>query len=312
MADAEVGDDGYGEDPTVLALQDHYAALVGKEAALFLPSGTMANQVALRVAAPPSSVVLAGRSSHIASFEDGASGLAPFQLVTLDDVGGCLDPDDVAFHVSAAAHHWTRPSVVCVEQTHMASGGTVVVPAIIEALGACGLPMHMDGARLLNASVASGRPAAELAAPARTVWTALTKGLCAPVGSVLAGPADAIDEARVWRRRLGGQLRQAGIVAAAGLIGLSSMVDRLAEDHSRARRLADAVADRWPGSIDPERVQTNIVVFAHPAPASVLRHLAASGVLAGTIGPGTIRLVTHHDVDDAGVEVARAALATAP
>ncbi len=312
MADAEVGDDGYGEDPTVRRLEERYAALVGKAAGLFLPSGTMANQVAMRAQAPAGTVVLAGRSSHIASFEHAATGLASFQLVTLDDLSGAIDPDAVAFHVAAADHHWTRPSLVCVEQTHMASGGRVLPDEVLDRVAVSGLPVHMDGARLLNAAVATARPPAVLASWATTVWTALTKGLCAPVGSVLAGPHDVIGEARHWRRRLGGQLRQAGVLAAAGLVALDSMVDRLADDHRRARELAVAVADRWPDAVDPAAVDTNIVVFTHADPATALGHLRAAGILAGTVGPGRVRLVTHHDVDDADIARATAALRVAP
>jgi threonine aldolase len=170
----------------------------------------------------------------------------------------------------------------------------------------------MDGARLLNAVVATGTSARDYAADATTVWTALSKGLCAPVGSVIAGDADIVAELRVARHHLGGQMRQAGVLAAAGLVGLATMVDRLADDHARAARLAAVVADRWPDAIDPATVRTNLVVFRHADPPALVDHLAAAGVLAGTVGPGMMRLVTHHDVDDAGIDVACTALAAAP
>jgi threonine aldolase len=185
--------------------------------------------------------------------------------------------------------------------------------AVGQVSAAAGLPMHLDGARLFNAEVATGIPARSLAAPATTVMCCLSKGLCAPVGSLLAGPADLMALARVERGQLGGQMRQAGVLAAAGLVALRDMVGRLSEDHRRARRLAEAVAERWPGAgCDPERIRTNCVTFAHPHAGAVLDHLRAEGVLAGTIAPATVRLMTHHDVDDGDVERAAKAVAAAP
>jgi threonine aldolase len=178
---------------------------------------------------------------------------------------------------------------------------------------AAGLPVHMDGARLWNAEVATGIPAAEYAATVTTVMCCLSKGLCAPVGSLLAGPADVMSEARLARGRLGGGMRQAGVIAAAGLVALQTMSERLADDHRRAARLADAVADRWPdGGCDPAAVKTNIVTFRPPSAGVVLDHLESEGVLGSTIAPGVVRLVTHHDVDDEGIERAVKALASAP
>jgi threonine aldolase len=181
--------------------------------------------------------------------------------------------------------------------------------AVADAAGA--VPVHLDGARLFNAEVATGTAVSDYAGPATTVMCCLSKGLCAPVGSVLAGPSDVVAEARVERHRLGGGMRQAGVIAAAGLVALSSMVERLDDDHRRARRLAGAVADRWPETgMEPDEVRTNIVVWAHPDPGAVLAHLEVEGVRAGSIAPGTLRLVTHHDVDDAGVERALKAIAS--
>jgi len=311
MAAAEVGDDTYREDPTVRALEERYADLVGKAAALLVPSGTMANQLALRVLGRPGTTAIVGLTSHISSFEGAASGQAQVQLVTLDDRAGRVPADEVVWLLEAVAHHWVRPSVVCIENTHMFAGGMPWDLADVEAIGALGLPVHMDGARLLNAVVATGTSAAAYAAPCTTVWTALTKGLCAPVGSLLAGPADVIGAARGERQRMGGQLRQSGVLAAAGLVGLD-MVDRLADDHARAGRLANAAAERWEGSIDPAAVRTNIVRIAHERPQDVLDHLAGAGVRAGTVGPRLLRLVTHHDVDDAGIDRACAAIASSP
>lgn len=314
MADAEVGDDAYGEDPTVRRLEETYAALVGKAAGLFVPSGTMANQLSLRVLGRPGTTVLAGRSSHVASFEAAAAGMnAAAQMVTLSDDGGMLDPAEVAFHVEAAEHHWARPSLVCVENTSMVAGGVPWDLDRLRAVEACGLPLHLDGARLLNAVVATGISAREYASGATIVWTALSKGLCAPVGSVMAASTDVAAALRVARHHMGGQMRQAGVIAAAGLVALEQMIDRLADDHVRASRLADAVVERWPScGLDPATVRTNMVIFRHDDPSALLAHLADAGVLAGTVAPQMIRLVTHNDVDDDGIDVARKALASAP
>jgi threonine aldolase len=312
MAEAEVGDDAYGEDPTVAALEAAYAAGVGKPAALYVPSGTMANQIALRLLAPRGSVVVAGRRQHIVAHEAGAGAAnAGVQFHAVDDADGTLAPDDVAWVVAAAGHHWPTPALVCVENTHMPANGAPWSVEALRALRAAAgtIPVHMDGARLFNAQVATGTTAAEYAAHVTTVMSCLSKGLCAPVGSLLAGPADVMATARTERQRLGGGMRQAGIIAAAGLVALRDMVDRLADDHRRARRLAEAVAERWPGSgCDPEQVRTNMVVFRHDRPEVLLGRLRAEGVLAGTIAPGTVRFVTHHDVDDEGVERALTAI----
>jgi len=305
MAEAEVGDDGYGEDPTVRALEEAFAERVGKQAALFVPSGTMGNQIALRLLGTPGRAVIAGLRSHVVAYEQGAFGVnGAAQLITVDDSSGVIGVDEVAWFVEAGGpHHWLPVAAVCVEDTHMPSGGRVWPAGALGALADLGVPIHLDGARLFNASVASGLPAADRAAPATTVMCCLSKGLGAPVGSLLAGDAAAMEAARVERKRLGGAMRQAGVLAAAGLVALRDHVDRLAEDHARARRLADAVG------VDCE---TNCVVFAHPEPVRLLEHLRAAGVLAGTIAPGTVRLMTHLGVDDAGVEVALKALASAP
>jgi threonine aldolase len=318
MADAEVGDDVYGEDPTVSALEAVFAERVGKQAALFVPSGTMGNQLALRLLAPPATIVVVGRRQHLVIYEDAAGGRnAGVQFHTVDDADGTVRPEDVAWAVEAADHHQPRPSLVCVENTHMPADGAPWplerMEALAAAAAAAGLAVHLDGARLFNAEVATGTPAAAYARPATTVMCCLSKGLCAPVGSLLAGPADIIAEARVERHRLGGGMRQAGVIAAAGLVALRTMVDRLADDHRRARRLAEVVAERWPGAVaPPEKIRTNVVTFVHPSPAALLDHLRSAGVVADTIAPGVVRLVTHNDVDDAGVERAAKAVATSP
>lgn len=314
MADAEVGDDGFGDDPTVNRLQERFAELTGKEAALFVPSGTMANQVAMRALAPAGSLVVAGCRQHVVTHEAGAFGVNQVaQLHLVDDDDGTIDPAGVAHLVDAAAHLWPRPALVCVEDTHLASGGRPWPVERLDALAAVGVPVHLDGARLFNAAVATGTTVARRAAPATTVMSCLTKGLSAPVGSVLAGPADVIDRARYERKRMGGGMRQVGVVAAAGLVALDTMVDRLADDHGRARRLAEAVAERWPDAgCDPAAVQTNIVLFRHADPAKLLTALAERGVGAVTLGPGTVRLVTHAGIDDAALDRAIAAIRDAP
>ncbi|MGQ0520611.1 MAG: threonine aldolase family protein [Actinomycetota bacterium] len=316
MAEAEVGDDVYGEDPTVNRLKEAYATRVGKEAALFVPSGVMANQLALRVLAAPGSTVIAGARQHVVLYEAGAAARnAGVQFSTLPDGDGTLDPAAVAEVREAARHHQPQPGLVCVENTHMPADGAPWPLEALRALRAAAgpLPVHMDGARLFNAEVATGTPADRYAAQVTTVMSCLSKGLCAPVGSVLAGPADVVEAARIERARMGGGMRQAGVLAAAGLVGLRSMVERLADDHARARRLAEAVAGRWPDAgCDPERVRTNVVTWRHPHALAVVDHLRSEGVLAGTIAPAVVRLVTHHDVDDDGLERAIKALAAAP
>jgi threonine aldolase len=316
MYDAEVGDDGYREDPTVRALEEAYAERVGKQSALFVPSGTMANQVAVRALCPPGTLVVSGRRQHMVIYEQCASAEnTGVQFHLVDDDDGTISPDAIAWAIEAARHHQPRVGLVCVEHTHMPSGGT---PWSVERLrsvsrAAAGTALHMDGARLFNAEVATGVSAAEFAGECATVMTCMSKGLCAPVGSVLAGSGEVIEAARLERQRLGGGMRQAGVVAAAGLVALQTMIDRLAEDHARARRLAEGVAERWPDSgCDPASTRTNIVAFSHGDPERLVDHLAAEGVLVGTIAPGVCRLVTHHDVDDAGVERAMSAIATAP
>jgi threonine aldolase len=312
MADAEVGDDGYGEDPTVRRLEQRFADLVGKDAAVFVPSGTMANQIALGLLARPGTAVAVGRRAHVVLHEMGASArYGLYQFLPVDDPCGVLDVDDIGTAVAAAAHHHVEVSAIATEDTAMAASGAVVPLEHLQAVAGFGLPVHLDGARLFNASVASGVPVHELATTATTMMSCLSKGLAAPVGSLLALPAGLEAPARAERKRLGGAMRQAGVLAAAGLVALDEMVTRLAEDHRRAARLAAAVLDRWPESMPEPYGGTNLVVFTHPDPAGVLADLAAHGVLAGTIAPGVLRLATHVDVDDAGIDTAVSAIRAA-
>jgi len=315
MAGAEVGDDGYGEDPTVRQLEETFAARVGKAASLFVPSGTMANQIALRLLGEPGTAVVVGRNQHVVVYEHGAAALnAPIQWHLVADDDGTLEPDEVVTAVAGADHHRLPVSAVFVEDTHMPAGGVPwPVGRLAHLADVAGVPIHLDGARLFNAERATGVAVAERAAPATTVMCCLSKGLGAPVGSLLAGPADLIQAARTERKRLGGAMRQAGVIAAAGLVALAEHVERLDEDHARARRLAEVVATRWPGcGLDPASVATNVVVFAHPDASRLLDHLAGAGVRAGTIDAGVVRLMTHLDVDDDGVEQAVAAIRSAP
>jgi threonine aldolase len=314
MADAEVGDDVYGEDPTVNHLQELAAAMVGKEAALYVPSGTMGNQLALRLLARPGTEVLCPQRCHIRQYEAAAAALnAGVQLRAVPDAGGAFPAAAVEHAAAGPAHHLPPLSLVTIENTHMPASGRPLPAAEVTAVAAAaerhGLALHCDGARIFNAAVALGVPAPELAGPAETVMFCLSKGLAAPVGSLLAGPAAVIEAARDERARLGGGMRQAGVIAAAGVVALQTMVERLAEDHARARRLAEAVAERFPDSLHPDDVQTNIVCAdAAALPPDLLERLAALGVRAGTIDQATVRFVTHKDVDDADLDRAISAL----
>jgi threonine aldolase len=312
MAQAVVGDDGYGEDPAINELELRYAQLVGKEAAVFVPSGVMANQIALRVLAQPGDVVVAGRSQHVVGFEMGAASRnAGIQFATVDDSKGVLSLSDVREVIDSEKDHQPHVALVCVENTHMASGG---VPWDVEDLRtlarSVNRPVYLDGARLFNAVVATGTSAAEYSAPALMVMSCLSKGLCAPVGSLLAGPATLIERSRVERKRFGGAMRQAGFLAAAGLVALDTMVDRLKDDHARARQLADLFAAAFPESnYDPSTCRTNIVSFDHPQARQIVSELAQRGVEGGTVAPERVRFVTHVAIGDDDVDFVAEVLA---
>jgi threonine aldolase len=299
MADAEVGDDEYGEDPTVNRLQSLAAGLLGTDAALYTPSGTMANQLAIRVLSRPGTEVLCPARSHVHQYELAASPQnSGVQMHPLWDV-----PDGIVAAVEGMAHELPPVSMLTLENTHMAMSGAPTEATESRTLVGLardgGLRVHIDGARIWNAAVSTGSTPRELMGGADTLMFCLSKGLSAPVGSILCGSAEVIAEARVQRRRLGGGMRQAGVIAAAGVVALETMVERLADDHARARRLADALADRWPDSVDPATIHTNIVCARLDAlPDRFVERLAAAGVRAGTIDPRTVRFVTHKDVDD--------------
>jgi threonine aldolase len=316
MAEAEVGDDAYREDPTVRRLETLAAALLGKEAALYVPSGTMANQIALRALAVPGTEVLCPARAHVYRHERAASAVnAGVQLRPLPDADGRVHEGDVAHALAGPAHHLPELSALFLENTHMPAGGRPADASEIDAVTAVaragGLAIHCDGARIWNAAVALDVSPATLVRTCDTVMFCLSKGLGAPVGSVFCGTREHVQVARAHRARLGGQMRQAGVIAAAGVVALETMVDRLADDHARAQRLAEVVADAFPGSLDPTTVRTNIVCAAASAfPSNFLEILAAEGVLVGTVDPDTVRFVTHKDVDDArldhAIEVLRA------
>jgi threonine aldolase len=314
MAEADVGDDAYGEDPTVARLESLAAALLGKEAALYVPSGTMANQIALRVLGVPGTEVLCGARAHVYRHERAATAMnAGVQLHVLPDAGGRIVGDDVAHALASGTYQRREVSAVFVENTNMAASGrpanAAEIADVADVAHAHGLPVHCDGARIWNAAVALGVSPSALVEACDTVMFCLSKGLAAPVGSVLCGDADRIHAARVERARLGGQMRQAGVIAAAGVVALESMVERLADDHARAARLAAVLAECFPGSVDPTAVRTNIVCAAADAlPDDLLEQLAGAEVLAGMLDVDTARFVMHKDVDDDGVEQAIGAL----
>lgn len=320
MAEAEVGDDWYGDDPTVNRLQERAAEITGKEAALFVPTGTMANQISLRLHVEGAGhLVVCEASSHVASTEVMSSaylsGIA-FRRVTGDRRGHITAAD-----VTRALHPDTFYDVEVVDLVSLENtwgGAGTVMPieemrAIRKAADAADVPVHLDGARIFNAAVASGTDVAEYAAEADTMMFCVSKGLGAPVGSLICGPVEELHEARRLKILLGGAWRQAGILAAAGLMALEEGPGRLHEDHARAARLAEALAREVPGSVEPELVETNMV-FADPAPLGLgpldaVERLAGEGVLA-TPTETRVRMVTHLDVDDDGIDRAIAAWRT--
>ena len=317
IAEAEVGDDVYGEDPTVNALQDRIAGLLGKEAALFVPSGVMANQLALKVLTQPGDEVVVERNCHIYNYESGGPGvLSGVQLQALDGHAGLLTADQVDAAIRPAMDVFPRTRLVCLENTANKAGGRIYPLAQIEAVAEVArshdLRLHLDGARLWNASAATGIAERDYAAPFDTVWVALSKGLGAPVGSVLAGSEALIDEARFYRKMFGGGMRQAGILAAAGIYALDHHRSHLAQDHAKAQRLAEAIAELPAFALDLDTVETNIVIFdvVDDTAASVIDAMREAGVLLTEFGPHTVRATTHRDVSMEAIEAAIDALQT--
>ena len=305
MAEADVDDDVLGHDPTTLALEQEAARLLGKESALFVPSGVMANLIAVSTHCRPGEEVILEEWAHTSRFESGGIGaLAHVLARTLRSDRGLMDADEIARWISPGNEHTPRTGLVCVEQTHNFHGGAVVpldgLRGIFDAAKSRGVPVHMDGARLWNAVAATGISAAAHAACADTVSVCLSKALCAPVGSILAGPAEFLARARFVRKRLGGGMRQSGVIAAAGLVALREMRHRLAEDHANARRIAEGLAALPGFAVDLAAVQTNIVFvrLQRLDPARVVEAAAAERIRLYATGPDQIRFVTHHDVDD--------------
>jgi len=304
MADAPVGDDVYQEDPTVNLLQERVAALLGKQSALFVPSGVMANQLAVHTHTRPGDEVLIHEGGHILHYEGGAAAaLSMVQLHALPGLHGVIDPRDVRAAIRPPSEHFARTSLLAVENTHNRAGGTIwpleALEAAARAAHGAGLAVHLDGARLWNASVASGVPLASYAATADSVSVCFSKGLGAPVGSALVGTDSFIDEARRHRKQYGGAMRQAGIIAAGALFALDHHVERLALDHDHAVILAGHLAQVH-GLAIPHPVETNIVVIdvggLGLTAEEAVGVLAEAGVLAGAAGRAQVRFVTHLDV----------------
>jgi threonine aldolase len=315
MAEAEVGDDVYGEDPTVNRLQERAAEIFGKEAALFVPTGSMGNQIAVKLHTAPGSEVVIEERGHMYNYEMAAmsavSGALARPVQSSDPAGVlCWADIEAAVHASDAPYYVARTRLLALENTHNFAGGSMMSRARTEELcdraHAAGLRVHLDGARIFNAATALGETVAALSAPADSVMFCLSKGLGAPVGSVLLGERGFIEEARRWRKPLGGGMRQAGVLAAAGLVALAESPPRLAEDHAHARRLAEGLAELPGVGLDPARVQTNIVIFdvsetGQAAGPLCARLRAEHGVLASPFGH-TVRLVTHYDVSRDDIE----------
>jgi len=318
MCEAEVGDEQKHEDPTVNLLQEMVAELLGKEAALFLPSGTMCNEIALRVHCRPGEEMLAHKTAHPIHFETGGpAALAGVNVQSLDGPRGQYDVATLEAAIRPDNRHMPRSRLVWIEQTSNLGGGSIwpleAVRAVTGVARGRGLSTHMDGARLMNAVVASGISARDWAQPFDTAWIDFTKGLGAPVGAAIAGSRAFIAEAWRCKQQMGGAMRQAGIIAAGGVYALRHHVERLADDHAHARRLAEGLA-ALPGiKLDPAGVETNLVFFdltgSLDATAAIER-LLARGVRMGALGPRTIRAVTHLDVTTAGIERALAAAQT--
>jgi threonine aldolase len=309
MAAAEVGDDVYGEDPTVNALEARVAALFGHEAAMFTPSGSMANQICLQLLVSPGEELLCDADAHIVTHEIGAAAaLGGISSRTWPAVGGDIDADVVAGMIRPEGYHAVATRAIAVEQTHNRGGGGIIPLATLEALRAtadgAGIALHCDGARIWHAHVADGVPLSSYGGLFDTLSVCLSKGLGAPVGSLVVSSRERVERARVIRKRLGGGMRQAGILAAAGDYALTHHIERLAGDHARARRLAEALAPF--GVVDVDRVVTNIVALdLTKSPIDAPAFAAAArerGVLISGMGPRAGRLVTHLDVDDAGID----------
>lgn len=311
MADAAVGDDVYGEDPTVNRLEESAAALMNREAAVFVPTGTMGNQIAVHLHTRPGTEVIGEADCHIFNFEMGAmsllSGAFPRPITTTE---GILAPEQVEAAIQPAAGYRTPTSLVALENSHNLAGGRITPVARMRELIAVAknhnLPVHLDGARIHNSAAALGLPAAEIADGCDTVMFCLSKGLGAPVGSILVGDTDAIAEARRIRKTFGGGMRQVGVIAAAGLVALDEVLPELGKDNRRARALADRLAEIPGIALDPESVETNIICFgfdgiAKLSAGELAAALADEGVRVHALGHDFVRMVTHYHITDEDV-----------
>lgn len=316
MSAAEVGDDVYGEDPTVNRLEQRAAEIFGREASIFVPTGTMGNQIAIRLHTQHGQEVVCEARSHILDWEmamvSAFSGCVPR---TVEGDRGVLSWESIRRAIAPKIYYRAPTGLIALENTHNMAGGTVtrveVFEEIWEGAREARLPVHLDGARIFNAATALGVDVATLTRGFDTVMFCLSKGLGAPVGSMLVGSRELIESARVFRKSLGGGMRQAGVLAAAGLIALEEMPKRLGEDHANARLLAEALARCDAAEIDPAEVQTNIVIFTlrdEGDAAALVRGLRENGVLASAIGPHAVRLVTHYDVSRKDCERAASVL----
>ena len=318
MARAEVGDDVYLEDPTVNRLQELAAEMLGKEAALFVPSGTMGNQVCVRLHTQPGQEVITEERSHIFNYEMAAMAAVSGTLARpVRGVDGLLDWPSIQSSIRPRSSYFVaQTGLVTLENSHNMAGGACMpldrMEEICEGAHEAGLPVHLDGARIFNAAIALKRNAAELARPADSVMFCLSKGLGAPIGSLIVGRRDFIDRALAVRRMFGGSMRQVGVIAAAGLVALEKMTARLEEDHANAQLIARGLAEIPGVKIDPERVQTNIVIFDIAGTGKDTTALSAllkeRGVLANGINPREMRIVTHKDVSRSDCESALGAI----
>jgi len=317
MARAEVGDDGWGEDPTVNRLQEMAAERLGKEAGLFMPSGTMSNLVAILTHCQRGDEIILGNEAHTFYYEvGGAAALGGVHVrVVYNDPQGRMDPEEVEGAIRLPGLGFPRTALICLENTHNRCGGAVLSPEYTATMVSLAkrheIPVHLDGARIFNGAVYLGCDVRQLTDGVDTVSFCLSKGLSAPVGSLLCGSADFIGRARRYRRMVGGVMRQSGVLAAAGILALETMVERLAEDHENARHLAHGLADVPGLSVDAEAVQTNIVIAdtANPA-AEVAAELAQEGVKASVYGPNRLRFVTHYGIGREDIDTALALIAS--
>jgi threonine aldolase len=319
MAEAEVGDDVYGEDPTINRLQQLAAEMFEKEAALFVPTGSMGNQIAVKLHTRPGQEVIIEERGHIFNYEMAAMSVISGALarpVKSSDASGILEWTDIEPSVHKGGAYYVAPTgLIALENSHNLAGGSVMTATrtrqLCERAHALDLPVHLDGARIFNASAALNESVATLAGPADSVMFCLSKGLGAPVGSMLLGPTGFIEEARRWRKLLGGGMRQAGVLAAAGLVALTETPARLHEDHAHAQRLGRGLAELPGISLDPESIVTNIVIFdineTNLTAQEICSRLEARGVLASGFG-SSIRMVTHYDVSRADIDTALNAL----